>query len=338
MKKYSFVLAAFLAVSTAVTIQAEEPAGANPDALFLDAEAPEDTSEASDAETSDAAEAAGAETAEAAGAFLETAEDSGGVASKDEMVTPEDVVEEGMVPIEGTSVKDGVYDVTVDSSSSMFKIVACKLTVKDGKMTAVLTMSSDGYLKLFMGTGEEAVKAKEEDYIPFVENEDGAQTYEVPVEALDQGIDCAAYSRRKEKWYDRVILFRADSLPQDAFAEGVITTPEDLALEDGAYTVDVVLEGGSGRTGVETPASMIVKDGVATATIIFSSSNYDYVIVGKDKILTTSEAGENSAFEIPVTGFDWKMPITGDTIAMGKSHEISYTLTFDSASIQEAEE
>lgn len=299
MKKISFVLAAFLAVSTAVNVQAED--------LFLD-------------------------TAQ------ETSGNSGEVASKDEMVTPEDVVEEGMVPVYGSSVKDGVYDVTVESSSSMFRIVSCELTVKEGEMTAVLTMSSDGYLKLFMGTGEEAAEAEEEDCIPFVENEEGAQTYEVPVEALDMGIDCAAYSKRKEKWYDRVILFRADSLPQDAFAEGMITTLEDLALEDGAYTVDVALEGGSGKTSVESPAAMTVKDGAATATIIFSSSNYDYVLVGKEKILTTNEEGENSTFEIPVTGFDWKMPITADTIAMGNPHEIEYTLTFDSASIEKAEE
>lgn len=269
----------------------------------------------------------------------ETAGNSGMVASKDEMVTPEDVVEDDMVPIPGTSVKDGVYeDVTVDSSSSMFKITACTLTVEDGEMKAVLTMSSDGYLMLFMGTGEEAAEAPEEKCIPAVENEEGEITFEVPVEALDQGLDCAAYSKRKEKWYDRVILFRADSLPQDAFTEGVITTLEDLALEDGIYQADVVLEGGSGKTSVESPAVMTVKDGKATATIIFSSPNYDYVICGEEKFLPVSEPGENSAFELPVTGFDWKMPIAADTIAMSTPHEIEYTLTFDSAAIEKVEE
>lgn len=305
MKKFRFALAALAAVSVAsVGAQAAE----NPTEAVTEASS-------------------------------ETAGNSGMVASKDEMVTPEDVVEDDMVPIPGTSVKDGVYeDVTVDSSSSMFKITACTLTVEDGEMKAVLTMSSDGYLMLFMGTGEEAAAAPEEKCIPSVENEEGEITFEVPVEALDQGLDCAAYSKRKEKWYDRVILFRADSLPQDAFTEGVITTLEDLALEDGIYQADVVLEGGSGKTSVESPAVMTVKDGKATATIIFSSPNYDYVICGEEKFLPVSEPGENSAFELPVTGFDWKMPIAADTIAMSTPHEIEYTLTFDSAAIEKVEE
>ncbi len=260
------------------------------------------------------------------------------VASADEMVTPEDVVEEGMVPIYGKDIKDGVYDVTVDSSSSMFKIVSCELTVKEGTMTAVLTMSSDGYLKLFMGTGAEAAQASEEDCIPVAQNEEGKKTFEVPVEALDMGIDCAAYSKRKEKWYDRVLVFRADSLPQDAFAEGMITTLEDLALEDGAYEVEVLLEGGSGKTTVASPAKMTVADGKATATILFSSPYYDYVIVGEETLKPVSAQGEDSAFEIPVEGFDWKMPITADTIAMSTPHEIEYTLNFDSATIKKTEE
>ena len=63
---------------------------------------------------------------------------------------------------------------------------------------------------------EEAVEASQEEYIPYVENEEGQYTYEVPVEALDMGIDCAAFSKNKEKWYDRTLVFKSASLPQDA--------------------------------------------------------------------------------------------------------------------------
>ena len=45
----------------------------------------------------------------------------------------------------------------------------------------------------------------------------------------------------------------------------------------------------------------------------------------------------NSAFEIPVTGFDWKIPVIADTIAMSEPHEIDYTLAFDSSTIKKAE-
>ena len=168
------------------------------------------------------------------------------VASASDMAEVEDVVEDSMIPIAGDQVKDGTYHVTVKSSSKMFDITACELTVEGGKMTAVMHMGGTGYLYVYMGTGEQAAAASESDYIPFTEEADGSHSFTVPVDALDEGIDCAAFSKKKEKWYDRTILFRADSLPMDAFADGVVTTPADLGLADGTYTADVALAGGSG--------------------------------------------------------------------------------------------
>ena len=259
------------------------------------------------------------------------------VASADEMAAPVDVVEADMEAVYGDEVKDGVYTIDVSSSSSMFKITDCSLTVDEGEMTAVITLGGDGYLKLFMGTGEEAVKASEDEYITFTENEEGFQTYEVPVEALDMGIDCAAWSKRKEKWYDRVLVFEASSLPQDALLHTEMTQPEDLALEDGSYTIEVVLEGGSGRTAVQSPAVLTVEDGVLTAEIVWGSPYYDYMIVREEKYLPVNTEGD-AVFEIPVTGLDYKMPVTADTIAMSQPHEIDYTLYFDSASITALDE
>ena len=45
----------------------------------------------------------------------------------------------------------------------------------------------------------------------------------------------------------------------------------------------------------------------------------------------------NSVFEIPVTCFDAPMTVSADTIAMSTPHEIEYTLTFDSTTLQKAE-
>ena len=131
-----------------------------------------------------------------------------------------DVAQDGMVPVLADAIKDGVYEIKVDSSSSMFQITECELTVRDGAMSAVMTMSGTGYLKLYMGTGADAERAPDADFIPFAENADGKHTFKVPVEALDKGIDCSAFSKKKEKWYDRVLVFRADSLPAEAFADG----------------------------------------------------------------------------------------------------------------------
>ncbi len=254
------------------------------------------------------------------------------VASADEMATPQDVADENMVPIYADGLKDGVYSIAVDSSSSMFNIISCELTVKDGEMTAVMTMGGTGYLYVYMGTGEEAVSASSEDYISYVENENDEHTFTVPVEALDMGIDCAAFSKSKEKWYDRVLVFRSDALPQEAFAEGVITTAADLGLADGTYEVQVTLEGGSGKAYVESPAIMTVENGIAMATIVWSSSNYDYMVVDGEKYLPINTDG-NSTFEIPVVGFDWALNVKADTVAMSTPHEIDYTLYFDSGTI-----
>ena len=253
-------------------------------------------------------------------------------ASASDMTEVEEVVEEGMTPISGDKVKDGTYNVTVKSSSKMFDITACELTVESGKMTATMHMGGKGYLYVYMGTGEQAAAADEADYIPFTEQADGTHSFTVPVDALDEDIDCAAFSKKKEKWYDRTILFRADSLPMDAFADGVVTTPDSLSLADGSYTADVALAGGSGRASVQSPAELTVKDGKVTAKIVWSSKNYDYMKVGDTKYDTVIE-DEHSTFEIPVSCFDWAMAVKADTTAMSEAHEIDYTLTFDSASV-----
>jgi major membrane immunogen (membrane-anchored lipoprotein) len=246
---------------------------------------------------------------------------------------PQEVGYEGMVAVEADKLKDGEYDINVDSSSSMFKITECKLTVADGKMTAKMTMSGSGYEYLFMGTGEAAEKAAESDYINADESGD-AVTFTVPVEALDKEIDCAAFSKRKEMWYDRTLVFRADSLSDEAFTESRYNTAESLALKDGEYDIDIKLEGGSGKASVVSPAKLTVKDGKASAEIIWSSNKYDYMIVEDEKIMPVSTE-EFSIFEIPVIGFDYKMPVKADTTAMSTPHEIDYTIFFDSSTITE---
>ena len=255
------------------------------------------------------------------------------VASAEEMAAPEQVGEEGMEPINGEQVNDGVYDITVDSSSRMFHITSCELTVQDGKMSAVMTMSGTGYLYVFMGTGEQAVQADESEYIGFEQTDSGEHTFTVPVEALDKEISCTAFSKNKNKWYDRTLVFRADSLPTDALSEAVRTTPESLQLQDGTYTVEVTLTGGSGRATVSSPAELVVADGTVTARLVWSSPNYDYMKVDGVQYNPVNTEG-NAAFDIPVTVFDYKMPVSADTTAMSTPHEIEYFLYFDSSSIK----
>ena len=104
-------------------------------------------------------------------------------------------------------------------------------------------------------------------------------------------------------------------------------------LEDGEYSIQVDLEGGSGKASVSSPTLMLVKNGRMYAELQWSSSNYDYMIVDEEKILNESEEGRNSVFTVPVTVMDDKMEVIADTLAMGAPHEINYTLTFYEASI-----
>ncbi len=124
--------------------------------------------------------------------------------------------EETLTPLYADQIKDGTYFIDVDSSSSMFRIVKCELIVAEGGMNAVLTLSGEGYTMLYMGKGEAALADSETSYIPFVLDSEGAYTFTVPVEALDKEIDCAAWSKRKEKWYDRVLVFFSDGVPEGA--------------------------------------------------------------------------------------------------------------------------
>ena len=103
--------------------------------------------------------------------------------------------------------------------------------------------------------------------------------------------------------------------------------------EDGEYSIQVDLEGGSGKASVTSPTILTVEDGKAYAQIQWSSSNYDYMIVDGEKYLPTNEEGMNSVFEIPILTLDEAMPVIADTTAMGAPHEIEYTLTFYSDSI-----
>ena len=111
-----------------------------------------------------------------------------------------------------SDIADGTYNITVESSSSMFKVTNCELTVANGEMSAVLTLSGTGYGKLFVGTAEEAASADESAYIPFVENAAGEYTYTVPVAALDTPVNVAAWSTKKSEWYDRELIFSSEGI------------------------------------------------------------------------------------------------------------------------------
>lgn len=104
-------------------------------------------------------------------------------------------------------------------------------------------------------------------------------------------------------------------------------------LTDGEYAIDVTMTGGSGKATIQSPTLLTLNDGIAYATITWSSSNYDYMIVNGQKYLNESEEDANSRFTIPIADLTQDVPVIADTLAMGTPHEVQYVLTFDPASI-----
>lgn len=263
-------------------------------------------------------------------AFAEEVPDTSRVADASEMTDVEDIVPEGMEPVTVDMLNDGVYEgVEVESSSSMFKIVGCTLTVKEGNMTALLEMKSEAYTYMYPGTAEEAAQAPYEDLhmLQTIENADGnIYAFVLPVDALNAGYTCAAFSARKEAWYPRTLLFKADSLPLEAWK--TLNTAESLGLADGEYQVEATLAG-SGKATLQSPATVRVVEGKCEADIVFSSSKIDYVIVDGEKVEPTATEG-GAAFTVPVAAFDVGLPIIVDSTAITPAVEVPYTMTFTS--------
>lgn len=239
---------------------------------------------------------------------------------------------EGVIDLE-----DGVYSADFETDSSMFHVnEACDgkgtLTVKDGKASIHISLTSKNIVNLFCGLAEDAQKDGAELLEPVVDTvtySDGMTEevygFDVPVSALDEEFDLALIGT-KGVWYDHKVKV-TNPEPMEA---------ETTELSDGTYTVELDFEGGSGKAYISSPATINVADGKITATFEWSSPNYDYMIVDGEKYLPVNEDG-NSVFEIPVASLDEPMTVIGDTVAMSKPHEIEYTITFHPDTVTEAE-
>ena len=104
------------------------------------------------------------------------------------------------------------------------------------------------------------------------------------------------------------------------------------ALGDGTYSIEVTLTGGTGRASVASPLRLTVQDGQMTATLVWSSPNYDYMLVNGVRYDAAIVDG-HSVFTVPVASLEEPLPVVADTVAMSVPHEIEYTLTFDAATL-----
>ena len=236
---------------------------------------------------------------------------------------------------------DGVYTAEFSTDSSMFHVSeACDgkgtLMVKDGVMTIHISLGSKKILNLYPGLAEDAAKDGAvllEPTTDTVTYSDGMTEevygFDVPVPVIGEEFDLALIGT-KGKWYDHKVKV------SDPVAEGAADTFDLSAVEDGSYTIELTMEGGSGRASIQSPTQITVADGAATATLEWSSPNYDYMLVNGEKYLPVNTEG-NSVFEVPVEALDAPLTMIGDTVAMSTPHEVEYTVTFHSETLESAE-
>ena len=232
-------------------------------------------------------------------------------------------------PVSECPLEDGVYSALFKTDGSMFHINEAYndrgvLTVKDGKMTIHITLPSKNTVNLFYGTSEQAQEKGAvliQPTVDLVTYSDGETEevygFDVPVPYLDEEFDCALIGT-KGKWYDHKV-YVSDPIPV-------------IELEDGEYTAEVTLTGGTGKASVNSPARIFVEDGKLTAEIIWSSSHYEYMTLDGVQYDRTDNGG-NSTFLIPVS-LDTDIAVSALTTAMSEPHLIDYTLHFDSATLQ----
>ena len=240
----------------------------------------------------------------------------------DDVTTTEAPKKEAPIP-------DGTYLAEFNTDSSMFHAnETCDgkgiLTVKDGEMTIHVSLAGKGILNLFPGTAEDAQKEGAKLLQPTTDEvtyEDGTTEevngFDIPVPYLDDEFDCALIGS-KGKWYDHKVS---------------VSNPV-LKVDDGEYTMDVTLSGGSGKASVSSPAKITVENGEMFAEIVWSSSHYEYMTIGEVQYDPINTEG-NSTFKIPITP-DKDIEISALTTAMSQPHLIDYVLHFDGSTLTPA--
>ena len=149
-------------------------------------------------------------------------------------------------------------------------------------------------------------------------------------EAASKGESAASEGEKKPADFKAENFKAGDDITAqaEAAAQMLAEKHEKLTVADGTYQVNVTLSGGSGRAKIASPTELTVKDGRATAKIVWSSDKYDYMEVEGIRFTPEIQNG-HSVFMVPVTELDKPLAMVGDTTAMSTPHAIDYQLTFE---------
>ena len=245
-------------------------------------------------------------------------------------------------------IADGTYVASFTTDNSMFHVnEAYKdkgiLTVKDGKMTIHVSLQSKKIVNLYPGLAEDAKKEGAELLEPTTDKvvysdgyEDEVYGFDIPVPALDEEFDVALIGTHGN-WYDHKVMVsdpvEGDDIQAVISGDSSGDSGNAADIADGEHTIEVTLEGGTGKASIVSPAVLRKNGDEYTAVITWSSPYYDYMIVDGQRYEPVNTEG-NSVFEIPLSTLDSPLEVIADTTAMSEPHEIEYTIKFDPASVK----
>lgn len=108
-------------------------------------------------------------------------------------------------------IADGTYEVSAEAGGKMIRVVGCVMQVQNGQMTASVTLSGQGYNRLYLGSVEDAPNDEAHWILP--ENLLAEQyTFKVPVKELDKTMDIAVHTTKSNKWDSRTLTFHSEGM------------------------------------------------------------------------------------------------------------------------------
>lgn len=112
-------------------------------------------------------------------------------------------------------IADGTYQVNAEAGGKMFRVTDCVMTVKNGQMTAAVTLSGHGYNRIYLGDVNNASDDEKNWILPdslLAEQ----YTFQIPVEKLDEVMTIAVHTTKSNKWDTRTLTFHSEGMTKIA--------------------------------------------------------------------------------------------------------------------------
>ena len=116
---------------------------------------------------------------------------------------------------ENKTLTDGNYQVNAEAGGKMIRVTNCVMTVKNGQMTAAVTLSGRGYNRIYLGDVKDAPNDESNWILPdslLAEQ----YTFQIPVEKLDEVMTIAVHTTKSNKWDTRTLTFHSEGMTKIA--------------------------------------------------------------------------------------------------------------------------